>query len=234
MKKKNYRRVTVCAMCAGMLLLAACGNNKADVKTTAAASTAALKTTAAPAVTKAPETTAAPATTAAKVVLKAELNYDYADMMGENYKVAVGNFGTPLTEDTHDVSRLLSYANPDIKVAAYTEDESVNTGREDAIWLIETSVGDLFKLNAKANTAEEFAAALDPGIKISKTYGNNIEGYEFGDKTENVYTFESDGYQFEVLPNTDGSIDQDNRAVIISRQDAEEPEEAAEETTKKK
>jgi len=211
MRINQRMMLTGALILAGVLALAACGSSK-KTETTAAAATAASS---APASSEAETTTAAP---------KVGLNFDYANLMGDNYDAVVKEFGKPSSEKEADVSRILTYTKPDCTVVLYTDDETANYGRENSVWLIETSAADLFGLTDTPVRADELADMVSDNKKIEKVQGNNIDGYEFGKSTDSVYSFDADGYQIQIVPESDGTISGKSRVVIISLQDVETPE----------
>jgi len=207
MKFNKFTAAAGCAVLIGSLVLSACGGSKKE-ETTAAATTAVTV----PATTV-PETT--------KAAVTAKLNFDYANLMSDDYDSAVKFFGKPDSEKEQDISKILKWNSKNVTAVLYSDDETANNGRQGAVWLIEASAGDLFTMSGDASTSDEFFAALKEDIQPKKTPGNNIEGYEFGKSTSDLYSFEMDGYQFEIIPESDGSIKKDSRAVIICTQEVE-------------
>lgn len=221
MKKNKTTLFLTCAVLAGCVIFTACGKSNQAEQTTAAATTAATTAAATAATTAAPETT--------KAAMTAKLNFDYANLLGDNYDTMTKNFGKPSEEKEQDVSKYLTFNQQGIKIVLYTDDETANYGREDTAWLIETSAGDLFTMSADAKNPDDLFTALGSDVKAVKAKGNDIDGYEFGKSTEDLYKFEMEGYQFEIIPEADGSISRNSRAVIVCQLEAETPETDAEE-----
>ena len=162
---------------------------------------------------------------------QAELNYDYANTVNNDAEAVIKLLGEPESDRDDGVIRAMSFDGGKKKALLYNENEDVNYGRSNSCWALEASVGELFVLSEEPESSEAFFEALRLEEKPEKQSSRLVDGYALAEGKE-VYHFFCDGYEMEILPESDGSIHRDSRAVILAPLEKEEPEsEESEEET---
>ena len=153
-------------------------------------------------------------TTETKVVVEAasaDLNYDFANVIGCTYDDVVAELGNPSSDDTESEYHMLTY---DDTVFAISKDD-------ECLYAV-SKVGEIWNTNISAVKPEEFVSLLGIDKKdiIDDATGDKYN--PLGITANKIIAFESDGYEFAIALDDDGEISIDSKAMISMIADEED------------
>lgn len=130
-------------------------------------------------------------------VSASKLNFDMANLIGDDYDGIVAEFGEPQSDTGEGAAnRTLTYADKTVELITVANDDDYYT----SCISIATNFGELFEQSASKLSKDDFINSLDAEIETT------TEG--------DVLSFELEGYKIDITMDSDGNITKDSKAVI--------------------
>ena len=130
-------------------------------------------------------------------VSTSKLNFDMANLIGDDYDGIVSTFGEPQSDTGEGAAnRTLTYADKTVELITVANDDDNYT----SCISISTTFGELFEQSASKLSKKEFVKSLD----------SDVEETTEGD----VLSLEVEGYKIDITMDSDGNITNDSKAVI--------------------